>query len=179
MSGMILPYGKMLPKVADSAFVAPNATLIGDVEIGSQSSIWFQCVLRGDVNDIRVGKRTNIQDGTIVHVAAQTHGCYIGDDITIGHLALIHACTLENGCFIGMKATVMDFAVVEAGAMVAAGALVPPGKVVKSGQLWAGTPARMVRQLSEKDLAIMAVGAPHYVELAETYRVQMADGASP
>jgi len=174
MSGLIMPYGKLAPKVADGAFIAPTATLIGDVEIGSETGIWFQCVLRGDVNDIRVGKRTNIQDGTIVHVATQTQGCYIGDDVTIGHMALIHACTLEDGCFVGMKATVMDLAVVEAGSMVAAGSLVPPGKIVKSGELWAGVPARRVRRLSDKDLDIMRYTGPHYVDLAANYRRQIA-----
>ncbi len=172
---MFLPYGKIEPSVADDAFIAPGATLIGDVEIGPESSIWFQCVLRGDVNDIRVGRRSNIQDGTVVHVTANTQGCYIGDDVTIGHMALIHACTLEDGCFVGMKATVMDLAVVERGAMVAAGSLVPPGKIVKSGQLWAGIPAVMVRQLSDSDLELMAQTGPHYVRLAESYRLQLAN----
>ena len=173
MPSLIMPYGDVMPNVADDAFIAPTATLIGDVEVGAQSGIWFQCVLRGDVNDIRVGARTNIQDGTVVHVASHTQGCYIGDDITIGHMALIHACTLEDGCFIGMKATVMDLAVVEAGAMVAAGALVPPGKVIRSGELWAGTPARMVRKLSDSDLELMRQTAPHYAQLAESYRLQL------
>lgn len=179
MQGMILPYGKTTPKVAEGVFIAPTATLIGDVEIGSETSIWFQCVLRGDVDYIRVGKRTNIQDGTVVHVASQIQGCVIGDDVTIGHLALIHACTLQDGCFIGMKSTVMDLAVVESGAMLAAGSLVPPGKIVKSGQLWAGTPARMVRRLSDRDLATMRQAAPHYVKLAETYRRQLASLEQP
>ena len=174
MSGLIMPYGEISPKVADDAFIAPTATLIGDVEIGSETGIWFQCVLRGDVNDIRVGNRTNIQDGTVVHVASHTQGCHIGDDVTIGHMALIHACTLEDGCFVGMKATVMDLAVVEAGAMVAAGALVPPGKIVKSGELWAGTPAHKVRQLSDNDLELMRHTGPHYVDLAKRYRLQLA-----
>ncbi len=169
-----MPYRNIWPKVADDAFIAPNATLVGDVEIGSETGIWFQCVLRGDVNDIRVGKRTNIQDGTVVHVASQTQGCYIGDDVTIGHMALIHACTLEDGSFVGMKATVMDLAVVESGAMVAAGSLVPPGKIVKSGQLWAGTPARMVRKLSPNDLELMRQTGPDYVKLAEEYRLWIA-----
>ena len=171
---MIMPFGKMRPKIADDAFSAPTATLIGDVEIGSESGIWFQCVLRGDINDIRVGNRTNIQDGTIVHVAGQTQGCYIGDDITIGHMALIHACTLEDGCFVGMKACVMDGAVVERGAMVAAGALVTPGKIIKKGELWAGSPARKVRDLSATDLELMRQVAPQYVKLAARYRLQIA-----
>ncbi|MHA1597377.1 MAG: gamma carbonic anhydrase family protein [Alphaproteobacteria bacterium] len=169
MTKHIIPYKGTTPKIAADAFVAPNATIIGDVEIGSQTGIWFNCVLRGDVNEIRIGARTNIQDGTIVHVAHKVQGTIIGDDVTIGHMALIHACTLEDGCFVGMQATVMDGAHVEAGAMVAAGALVTPGKRVGAGQLWAGSPARFVRELTESDLKIMKYTAPHYVDLARQY----------
>ena len=119
-----------------------TATVIGDVEIGAETNIWFGCLVRGDMNIIRIGKRVNIQDLTVVHVDSQKYGTFIGDDVTIGHSAVIHACTLQDRCFVGMQACVMDGAVVETGAMVAAGALVPPGKTVKAGQLWAGTPAR-------------------------------------
>ena len=125
---IILPWNGVNPTIADDAFVAPNATIIGDTEIGPLSSIWFNVVLRGDVNHIRIGARTNIQDGTIVHVATNSYPTLIGDNVLIGHMAVIHACNLEDGCFIGMAATVMDGAVIEAGAMVAAGALVSPGK---------------------------------------------------
>lgn len=169
MPGQILPYKGIVPKIAADAFIAANATVIGDVVIGPDTGVWFNCVLRGDINDIRVGARTNIQDGTIVHVAKQSQGTYIGDDVTIGHMALIHACTLDDGCFIGMQATIMDGAHVEAGAMVAAGSLVTPGKRIGNGQLWAGSPARLVRQLNEKDLEIIRYTAPHYVELARQY----------
>lgn len=169
MTGQIFPYKGVMPKIAADAFIAANATVIGDVVIGSDTGIWFNCVVRGDVNDIRIGARTNIQDGTIIHVAHKFQGTYIGDDVTIGHMALIHACTLEDACFIGMNATVMDGAYVEAGAMVAAGALVTPGKRVGAGELWAGSPARRVRQLNEKDLKIMQYTAPHYVDLARQY----------
>jgi gamma-carbonic anhydrase len=170
MSGLTLPYEETLPTIADDAFIAPNATIIGDVVIGADSGIWFNCLLRGDVNEIRVGERTNIQDGTIVHVSGTGQGTYIGDDITIGHMALIHACTLQDGCFIGMKATVMDDCVVESGAMVAAGALVPPGKTVPGGQLWGGTPARYLRDIRDSDLEMIRYTAPHYVKLAQRYR---------
>ena len=175
MSGLIFPYEDTLPTIADDAFIAPNATIIGDVVIGADSGIWFNCLLRGDVNEIRVGERTNIQDGTIVHVSGPGQGTYIGNDITIGHMALIHACTLEDHSFVGMKATVMDDAVVESGAMVAAGALVTPGKRIPAGQLWGGTPARYLRDLGEGDLEIMRYTAPHYVKLAHRYRKGLPD----
>ena len=125
MPGLILPYRGTLPTIHPSVFVAETATIIGDVEIGADTGIWYGVVLRGDVNIIRIGARTNIQDGTVVHVAAKGQGSFIGSDITIGHMALIHACTLEDGCFIGMQSCIMDGALVESGAMVAAGALVP------------------------------------------------------
>lgn len=170
MSGLILPYKGTLPTIDDSAFIAPTATVIGDVEIGPDTSIWFGCTVRGDVNEIRIGARTNIQDGTVIHVAAAGQGTYIGDDISVGHMALLHACTLDSGCFIGMKACIMDGAHVESGAMVAAGALVTPGKRVKKGELWAGSPARPIRNLTEKDLDFFPLNVRNYVALAERYR---------
>ncbi len=169
MSALLLPYRGVLPRIAEGAFVAPTATIVGDVEIGTDSGIWFGCVLRGDVNYIRVGKRTNIQDGTIVHVAHETYPTLIGNDITIGHSALIHACTLEDGCFIGMRATVMDGAVVEKDAMVAAGALVAPGKRIATGQLWAGVPARYLRDLTDADREEFNAIGPRYVDLAREH----------
>ncbi|TVR80820.1 MAG: gamma carbonic anhydrase family protein [Rhodospirillales bacterium] len=175
MMGTILPYRGVVPTVADSVFLAPNATVIGDVVIGADTNIWFGCVIRGDVNIVRIGQRTNIQDGTIVHVSREKFGTFIGDDVTIGHLALIHACTLEDRCFIGMNATVMDGCVVEPEAMVAAGAVVTPGKRVRTGQLWAGTPAKHIRDLSREDRDGMSATAPHYVRLARTYREEAAD----
>lgn len=167
---IILPFKGVLPTIADDAFVAPNATIIGDTEIGSKASIWYNVVLRGDVNYIRVGARTNIQDGTIVHVSSKDHPTIIGADVLIGHLAMIHACTLEDGCFVGMSATVMDGAVVEAGAMVAAGALIAPGKRVGAGQLWAGTPAKFIRDVTDEEKASFPVQIQRYVDLGQTYR---------
>ena len=169
MNATILTYRGTLPTVDPSAFIAPSAVVIGDVVIGPDTGIWFGCVVRGDVNEIRIGARTNIQDGTIIHVAAKGQGTYIGDDITVGHMAVLHACTLESGCFVGMKACVMDDAYVEAGAMVAAGALVTPGKRVLKGQLWAGSPAKYRRDLTEEELAGFPESASHYVGLAHAY----------
>ncbi|HVI88780.1 MAG TPA: gamma carbonic anhydrase family protein [Dongiaceae bacterium] len=175
MAGLIKPYAGIIPKIAADAFIAETATVIGQVEIGAGSSVWYGCVLRGDSNVIRIGARTNIQDGTVIHVNHEREGAAgtrttIGDDITVGHMALLHACTLEDGCFIGMKACIMDGVVVESGAMVAAGALVTPGKRVKRGELWAGSPAKFMRALTEKEIAYFAYSAEHYAELAASYR---------
>jgi carbonic anhydrase/acetyltransferase-like protein (isoleucine patch superfamily) len=180
MSGNILPYNGVSPKIHPEAFIAETAVIIGDVEIGAGSSVWYGCVVRGDVNRIRIGRNTNIQDGTIVHCNHDPAGDYretgggmptfIGDDITIGHLALIHACTLESGCFVGMRAVIMDEAVVETGAMIAAGALVTPKKRVAAGQLWAGSPAKALRDLSEQEIAGFAYSAKNYAKLAKSYR---------
>ena len=175
MTGLIKAYNGVTPSIAADAFIAETATVIGQVEIGAGSSVWYGCVLRGDSNVIRIGARTNIQDGTIIHVNHEREGAAgtkttIGDDITVGHMALLHACTLEDGCFIGMKACIMDGVVVEGGAMVAAGALVTPGKRVKRGELWAGSPAKFMRALTEKEMAYFAHSAKHYAELAASYR---------
>jgi carbonic anhydrase/acetyltransferase-like protein (isoleucine patch superfamily) len=170
MSGRILRYRDRTPRIAPTAFIAPDATLIGDVEVGEDSGVWFGCVIRGDVNPIKVGARTNIQDGTIVHVTRKLSTTTIGSDVTIGHRAIVHGCTLEHGCFIGMAATLMDGVVVEAGAMVAAGALVTPGKRVAKGQLWGGSPAAYMRDLTPEEAAYIKNAALHYAELARNYR---------
>ncbi len=181
MTGFIRPYQGITPKIHPEAFIAENAVIIGDVEIGAGSSIWYNCVLRGDVNKIRVGRNTNIQDGTVVHCNHDRSGrsyresgggdpCFIGDNVVIGHMALIHACTLDSDCFIGMNAVVMDRAVVEARAMVAAGALVSPRKVVLSGQLWGGRPARFMRELKPEEQEMGPYIARTYTALGASYR---------
>ncbi|MEC4591420.1 MULTISPECIES: gamma carbonic anhydrase family protein [Nitrospirillum] len=164
----VLPYKGVLPRIHASAFLA-NAIVIGDVEIGEEASLWYNVVVRGDVNQIRIGRRTNIQDGTTVHCTHERFTTVIGDNVTIGHMALLHGCVIEDGAFIGMKACVMDGAVVESGAMVAAGALVTPGKRVKAGELWGGSPARLLRPLTEQDKATLPLTAPHYVRLSRQY----------
>jgi|APSaa5957512535_1039671.scaffolds.fasta_scaffold01334_9 gamma-carbonic anhydrase len=167
--GMILPYRDIWPKIHEDAFIAPNAVIIGDVEIGTGAGIWFNCMIRGDMNQIRIGENTNIQDGTIIHIDSRTLPTIIGDNVTVGHMCLLHACTLENNCMIGMQATVMDGAVVESGALVAAGALVPPGKRVKAGELWAGSPARRVRETGDREKDMLDYIWPTYVTLAREY----------
>lgn len=165
MSGpLILPWRGKWPKIAPDAFIAPTATIIGDVEIGSRSSVWFGCILRADVNIMRIGARTNIQDGTVIHVDSGGYATLIGDDVLIGHKAMIHGTTIEDKGFIGMCATTMDGVVIESEAMVGAGALVSPGKRVGKRQLWAGMPARYVRDLTEEQLAAMARGVAAYAE---------------
>lgn len=163
------PYKNISPQINASVFIAENAVLIGDVEIGSESSIWYNCVLRGDVNDIKIGARTNIQDGTIIHVSSSTQGTYIGDDVTVGHMALLHACTIGDRAFIGMKACVMDDATVEEESMLAAGALLTAGKRVPKHQLWAGSPARYMRNLSDKEIEFLRFSADRYVKLSRAY----------
>ena len=181
MGPVILPYRNILPRIDPSAFVAPGAIVIGDVEIGAHANIWFNCVIRGDDAPIRIGAGANIQDGTIVHVTYEKGApgelgehieCVIGDDAAIGHMALLHACRLEPGAFVGMKACVMDRAIVESGAMVAAGAVVTPRKRVKAGELWAGTPARFARLLKPEEQEYMRWVPTHYHELAEEYRAK-------
>lgn len=169
MSGLILPYKGILPTIHESVFVAPNASIAGDVVIGQESSVWFGVQMRGDVHEIRIGERTNIQDGTIIHVTRKVSGTYIGDGVTIGHKALLHACTIEDNAFIGMGAIILDEAVVESGAMVAAGAVVTPRKRVPKGELWAGNPARKMRDLTQADVDFFPVSADNYVRLSREY----------
>jgi len=167
---LILPFRGLWPRIHPDAFIADNATLIGDVEIGPLASIWYGCVLRGDTNFIKVGARSNLQDGTVVHVARECLGTTIGEGVMIGHMAMIHACTIHDGAMIGMTACVLDDAVVESGAMVAAGALISPKKVVKSGEVWAGRPAKYWRPMSETDLHYFHSGVEHYCELGQEHK---------
>ena len=170
MGPLILPFRGVLPRIAASAFIAPGAVVVGDVEIGENASIWYGCVLRGDVAAISVGANANIQDGTVVHCRGGAPPTYIGADTTIGHLALVHGCRIEDGGFVGMKACVSDGAVVERDAMLAAGALLAPGKRVPSGELWAGTPARFMRALSAAERSTVRETPPHYVALAAEHK---------
>jgi len=173
MTACILPFKGTYPKIAESAYIAPSASVIGDVEIGAGSSIWFNCVLRGDVHSIRVGVDSNIQDGTVIHVSNGTFATTIGDNVLVGHNCMIHGCTLEDGSFVGLGAIVMDGVVVESGGMVAAGALVTPGKRVGAGELWGGSPARCLRKLSDEEQATLTDGAAHYAKLAQTYKSEL------
>ena len=163
------PYNNILPTISDDSFIAPNASIIGDVHIGSESGIWFGVVIRGDVAKIRIGKRTNIQDGTVIHVTRGGYNTTIGDGVTVGHGAVLHACCLENSCFVGMSATIMDNVVVQTGAMVAAGALVTPNKIIKKGEIWAGNPAKFFRHLTEKESNFIKISENNYVKHVYEY----------
>lgn len=162
------------PTVHPEAFVAPGAVLVGDVTVEAGASVWFNCVLRGDVAPIVIGKGSNIQDGTVIHTASEelngtARPTVVGQNVTVGHMALLHACTIEGNSLIGMKACIMDGAVVQSGAMVAAGALVGPGKTVSSGELWAGVPAQYKRPLSEEELAYLGRSAACYTTWGKQY----------
>ena len=174
MTGLIRTYQGVTPKIDPSAFIAENAVIIGNVEIGPNSSIWYGVVIRGDVNKIRIGANTNIQDGTVIHVDAQGEHwegipTLIGDNVTVGHKALLHACTVESNAFVGMGSIVLDGAVVEEGAMLAAGAVLTPKKRIPKGQLWAGAPAKYFRDLTAEQTDYFTVSADHYAWLAKQY----------
>ncbi|MGD2138452.1 MAG: gamma carbonic anhydrase family protein [Gammaproteobacteria bacterium] len=167
----IRSFESLAPRIAASAYVDETALVIGNVTLEEDVSLWPKVVVRGDVNSIEVGARTNIQDGTILHVSHDSEfapGGYplvIGADVTVGHQAILHGCTVEDRCLIGMAATVMDGAMVRSGAMVGAGSLVPPGHDLEGGFLWVGSPARRARPLREAEAAFLDYSASHYVEL--------------
>ena len=170
------PYLDQFPRLGERVYVDPAASVIGDVELADDVSVWPGCVVRGDVNFIRIGARTNIQDGTVIHVShdgphAKLGGfaTVIGEDVTIGHKAIVHACRIGDAALIGMGAIVLDGAVVESHGFVGAGAVVPPGKTVGRGELWLGNPARKVRVLSEADIEGLYFSAQHYVRLKNRY----------
>ncbi len=167
--GLLYALGNLVPQIDPTAWIAPTAVLIGDVRIGPGANIWFNCVLRGDTNPVIVGARSNVQDGTVVHVDHGDHPAIIGDDVTIGHSAIIHACKLENRAFIGMGATVMDGAVVEEGGLLGARGLLGPGKRIGRQELWAGAPAKLVRVMSDGERARWDETVPHYLGLAAHY----------
>ena len=164
------------PHLGQRVYIDPAATVIGDVQIGDDCSVWPGVVIRGDVNFIRIGERSSIQDGSVIHVSHD--GPYtrpggfptvIGNDVTVGHAVVLHGCTLEDACLIGMHASVLDGAVVQKHGFVGAGALIPPGKVVGSGELWVGNPAKKLRDLSQREIDSLLYSAQHYVRLKDRY----------
>jgi carbonic anhydrase/acetyltransferase-like protein (isoleucine patch superfamily) len=167
---LIRAWGGKEPRLADGVWVADGAVIVGDVEIGPGSSIWFGAILRGDVNHVRVGARTNVQDHAILHVTSGTHPTTVGDDVTLGHRVTLHGCTVRDRCLIGIGAVVMDGAVVGEDAMVGAGSLVPPGMVVPPGTLAMGSPARVKRELTIEEVAFFRKSAANYAGYAESYR---------
>ncbi len=175
----IRPFEQHAPRVHPSAFIDESAAIIGDVEIGEDSSVWPLCVIRGDIQSIRIGARTSIQDGTIVHVTHDSRFCpggqptLIGNDVTVGHKVILHACTVEDYCLIGMGAIVMDKAVVRTRVTVGAGSVVPSGKILESGYLYVGSPVKQVRPLSDRELEFLEYSAQNYRRLKDRHRSMM------
>jgi carbonic anhydrase/acetyltransferase-like protein (isoleucine patch superfamily) len=170
---MILSLAGRTPRIASGAFVAESADVIGDVEIGENASVWFQSVLRGDIEPIRIGANSNIQDGTIVHTM-QTWPVVVGEWVTVGHRAVLHGCTIESHCLIGMGAVLLNNVRVGEGSIVAAGALVVENTVIPPGSLFMGAPARLRRQLTEADRGFIDVHAAHYLQYKENYLAELA-----
>jgi len=167
---VIKPYLHWQPDIADTAFVAASAEVLGRITIGEESSIWYQSVLRGDVHDIAIGKRSNIQDHCVLHTSHGITPCVVGNDVTVGHRVVLHGCEIQDRCLVGMGAIIMDRAVLESGCLLAAGALVPEGKVLKGGFLYTGMPARKRRILTEDETVFLMASARHYVDLARTHQ---------
>lgn len=172
---MIIPFEQHMPQVHAEAFVAPGAVLVGNVQLGADASVWYNCVVRGDVNRVVIGTRTNIQDGTVIHCDS-AHGDHpgsptlIGDEVLVGHMAMIHGCILHDRSFVGLGSVVMDGCEIEEQGMLAAGALLTPGKIIRARQLWAGRPAKYVRDLTPLEIERQQLGVRTYVELAQRHR---------
>ena len=174
---MLLDYKGKLPKLGERVFIADGAKIIGDVEIGDHSSVWFNCVVRGDVDYIRIGKHTNIQDGSVCHVMKDEFPLILQDYVTVGHAATLHGCTIESHCLIGMRATILNNAKVGAHSIVAAGALITEGMVIPSRSLVMGMPAKVKRPLTDEEVAGIDEYARRYYEYKETY-LAAADSAA-
>lgn len=176
----IIPINGKTPRLHDTAFIAPGSVLIGDIEIGPDSSIWYNCVLRADVSYIRIGARSNVQDGSVLHCDPPRPGdpdgspLVIGDDVLIGHMAMVHGCTIHDRGFVGLGAIVMNKAVIGSDAMLAAGAMLTERKVMGPRELWAGRPAAKLRELNDAAIAGMRMGTAHYVENAKAHAAAVA-----
>ena len=175
----IAPCNGKMPRIHSSAFIAPGCRIIGDVEIGPDSLVWYNCVIRGDANRVIIGARTNIQDGTVVHCESpkprrpEGFPTIIGDDVLIGHMAMVHGTILEDRSFVGLGAIVMDGCRIESDAMLAAGAMLTPGKVIPSRQMWMGRPAVFTRELNDAQLADMQAGVKGYVINSQRHRASL------
>jgi carbonic anhydrase/acetyltransferase-like protein (isoleucine patch superfamily) len=172
------------PRIHKSAFIASGCRIIGDVEIGPEASIWYNCVLRGDVSRIVIGARSNIQDGTVIHCDSPDprypdgFPTLIGEDVLVGHMAMLHGCVLEDRAFVGLGTIVMNGCVIEGDGMLAAGALLTPGKRIAARQLWGGRPAAFMRELTDDAVAGMQLGVQHYVLNAQAHKVAQAGSQS-
>jgi carbonic anhydrase/acetyltransferase-like protein (isoleucine patch superfamily) len=177
MSVTILPFGGIAPRIAADAFIAPGTRVIGNVQVGALASIWYNCVLRGDIGKISIGARTNVQDGTVIHVTGGVWDTDIGEDVLIGHLAMLHGCKLHNFSFVGLGSIVMDGCEIESQGMLAAGAMLTPGKRITAGQMWAGRPAKYVRDLFPEETARHREGVASYVENARQHAAALDSAA--
>ncbi len=166
----VVSFRGVRPRIAEDVFVAELAAVVGDVEIGAGSSIWYGTVIRGDVEPIRIGEATSIQDNSVIHVTHGVSGTTVGDRVTVGHNVILHACTVEDECIIGMGSIILDRSRIGRGSIVGAGALVTPGTDIPPGSMVMGSPARVKRPLTDEERARIASSAAHYVELARTYR---------
>lgn len=167
---MIRSYRGRAPQIAATAYIDPDAVIIGDVQIGEHASVWPGVVIRGDVHFIRIGARTNVQDGSVLHVMRDEHPLILGDDVTIGHGVVLHGCTIESQCLVGMGAIILNGAKIGTGSIVAAGTLVTEGTAVPAGSLFMGHPGKFRRACTAEDLKTIEEYAQRYVEYAETYR---------
>jgi carbonic anhydrase/acetyltransferase-like protein (isoleucine patch superfamily) len=176
----ITKFSSYSPSIAQSAYIAPSAEIIGKVFIGEDSSIWPTAVLRADIQEIKVGERTNLQDGVICHVTRDSeehpggYALILGDDITVGHRVVLHGCTIQNLCLIGIGAVIMDGVLIKSKVIIGAGSLVPPGKILESG-LWLGTPVKRIRDLTPTEHIFLSHSAKNYVELKNLYLAQQTD----
>ena len=166
---MLFKYKKIKPKISKNVFIAPGSYVIGDVKIDSKSNIWFNTVIRGDVEKIEIGSNTNIQDLTMVHCTTNGHGTQIGSNVTIGHNCVIHDCKIEDNSLIGMSSTVLDGALVKKSSMLAAGSLLTQGKIIETGELWAGKPAKFLRKLTNEEKKFIKKSAVRYYLLSQEY----------
>lgn len=166
----LVPYKGNTPKIHKSTYIADGVVIAGEVAIGTNTGIWFNSVLRGDVAPITIGNNTNIQDGSIVHTSRFDGPTYIGNNVTVGHMALIHASSIKDNAFIGMHATIMDKAVIEEFGFIGAGSIVTPGKVVKPREMWVGLPAKFIRYITEDEIKFMQDNVQNYINLAEEYK---------
>jgi len=166
---MILTYQNKTPQLGSDVFIAEGSRVIGDVEIGEGSSIWFNSVVRGDVFPIRIGKKTNIQDNSVIHVTGGVHATRIGDEVTAGHRVILHGCEVRDRALVGMGSTILDGAVIGEEAMIGAGSLVTPGTQIPPRVLALGRPCRVVRELKEAEIQFLRASAEHYFELSQNY----------
>ncbi len=170
---MIKSFQKTEPKIHETAFIAENAIIIGDVEIGAESSVWYGSILRGDVNYIRIGARTNIQDASVIHVSSKTHPTVLEDEITLGHRVTLHGCFIETGCLIGIGAIILDGVRVGKNSLVAAGSLLTPNTQIPPRSLVMGSPAKVRRELSEDEIKDLDRFWQNYVLLSQIYQNQL------